>query len=82
MPIPLSPLGNLAHEHCDFISGYLDCSAQEAVSEYIVNVKFMERGNLKSDKIFPEVLRDDFWNDIELDNRTPQLIELRKMEFY
>jgi len=68
--------------HCEFIGGQLDCSAKEAVDEHIVNVKFMGKKELEDNIIFPPMIQNELWKDIEIENKAPKFIELRKMEFY
>lgn len=68
--------------HCEFVDGRLDCTAEEAVCEHIVNAKFMAKNELKENVIFPPMVIDALWEDIETEDRSPKFIQLRKMEFY
>lgn len=67
---------------CDYLEGKLDCTAQEAVSEYIVNTKFMERRELQNCTFFPAVLEQDFWQKLGKADVQPQHLALREMDFY
>ena len=67
---------------CDFVDGRLDCTAREAISEYIVDVRFMKRQELKNHTVFPSILNDACFEDITSKNGLPQFIALHKMEFY
>jgi len=67
---------------CSFIDGALDCTAEEAVSEHIVNVKFMDKSELEENQIFPTMLLSDFSEKTKLEHVSPEFIPLRKMEFY
>lgn len=67
---------------CDYLGGELDCTAQEAVSEYIVNTKFLERSELENCTFFPAVLEGDFWQKLGKADVQPQHLALREMEFY
>ena len=67
---------------CEFINGQLDCSAQEAVCEHIVDVRFMGQDDLKNYTVFPQVLNDACFEEIASNNNPPKFIALRKMEVY
>lgn len=67
---------------CDIVGGKLDCSSQDAVSEYIVDAKFMGKKELSENTIFPQVLLGDFWQKLKLEESRPEHIPLREMAFY
>jgi len=68
--------------HCEFINGLLDCSAEEAIAEHIIDVKFMDQDELRDNTVFPHMLLGDFWEKKNLKNSVPEFIELREMKFY
>ena len=67
---------------CELLDGHLDCTAEEAVSEHIVNVRFMGKDDLKNNKIFPPMLHHELCKEIEFEDTSPKFTGLRKMEFY
>lgn len=66
---------------CQFINGPLDCSAEEAISEHIVDVRFMGKDDLKDYTVFPQILNNTCFKELTSNNSSPQFIALRKMEF-
>ncbi len=69
---------------CRYISGEISTSAPEATREHIVEASFLGESEIKAIKkpVFPVVLNDPFWQDLE--EGFPQLKYLgnREMEFY
>ncbi|OCQ22847.1 hypothetical protein A7985_02505 [Pseudoalteromonas luteoviolacea] len=68
--------------HCELINGELDCSANEAVAEYIVGTNFLNKVFLDSHKVFPPMLKSGFWDKLEQGWTQPDFIKLRELEFY
>ena len=67
---------------CEFLDGHLDCTAKEAVTEHIVNVRFMGKDDIRNYKVFPPMLHYELCKEIERGEISPKFIGLRKMEFY
>ncbi|KZN59644.1 NUDIX domain-containing protein [Pseudoalteromonas luteoviolacea] len=68
--------------HCELIDGELDCSAEEAVAEYIVGTGFMDKAFLNTNEVFPPMLKSGFWDKIEQGWKQPEFISLRELAFY
>lgn len=67
---------------CELAGGNLDCTAEEATQEYIVDAKFMAAGEFGDRVVFPTMLLNGFWEKIEQADVTPEYLTLREMEFY
>jgi 8-oxo-dGTP diphosphatase len=69
---------------CRYISGEISTSAPEATREYIVEASWLDENQIKSMamRVFPEVLINNFWKDLQ--DGFPELKYLgnRQMEFY
>ena len=68
--------------HCELINGTLDCAAEEAVIEYIVDASFMDKQALESNEVYPPMLKEDFWEKVKEDSLRPEVIELRELKNY
>ena len=68
--------------HCELIDGSIDCSAEEAVIEYIVDAKFMDKDALQTNEVFPPMLKEDFWEKVNSNVVSPEVIELRELKNY
>jgi len=62
--------------------GVLSSSSAEAAREYIADAQFLSRGEFGGRTIFPPVLRDVFWADLDAGFPAPRYLGLRPMEFY
>lgn len=67
---------------CQYLRGEIDCSAEEASREYIVDARFLAREELKDKITFPSVIQEPVWQDINNQQHAPRYLGLRKMEFY
>ena len=67
---------------CELCGGELDFTSPDAISEYIVNAKFMTHQELRDNIVFPSVLKDTFWQKLARKDSSPEHITLRAMEFY
>ena len=67
---------------CDLQGGNLDSSAEEAIREHIVDAQFITREALGQLTVFPEIVVERLWSDIQQPLRAPVYIGLRKMAFY
>ncbi|MCF2858105.1 NUDIX domain-containing protein [Pseudoalteromonas sp. SMS1] len=68
--------------HCDLVGGALDCTAVEAVSEFIVDTGFKDKSFVAENDVFPPMLKSGFWDKVEQDNVQPEVIQLRQLAFY
>jgi 8-oxo-dGTP diphosphatase len=65
-----------------FVSGEPSASAHEATREFIVDAKFMARSEFQGKIVFPPVLNDVFWADLDAGFPEPKYLGVREMEFY
>ena len=65
-----------------FVSGALSTSAHEATREFIVDARFMSRSEFQGKIVFPPVLVDAFWADLDAGFPAPKYLGVREMEFY
>ena len=56
--------------------------AEEAVIEYIVDAKFMDKDALQTNEVFPLMLKEDFWEKVNSNLTSPEVIELRELKNY
>lgn len=74
--------------HCKFwhagilVGGSFDVSHEEATSEGIVEVAWLNREEIQSRIVFPPVLQGRYWEDREQGFPSIIQIPLRQMEFY
>ncbi|ESP90579.1 MULTISPECIES: NUDIX domain-containing protein [Pseudoalteromonas] len=68
--------------HCELTGGTLDCTAQEATIEYIVDATFMDRETLEVNEVYPPMLKEDFWEKVKQPSVQPKVIELRELINY
>jgi 8-oxo-dGTP diphosphatase len=68
--------------HARLISGELSTSTREAAREYIIDAQFLARTEFEGKIVFPPVLNNVFWADLETGFREPRYLGVRKMEFY
>ncbi len=76
--------------HCKFwflgelIGGELDASGPDAAAEYITQAAWRSRDELAAETlpVFPQVLAERFWLDIEAGSALPQHLPLREMAFW
>ncbi|MDE1716413.1 NUDIX hydrolase [Chromobacterium amazonense] len=64
------------------LGGAIDCSAEEAVREHIVEAAWLARGEFADKTVFPPMLLDDYWRDREHGFIAPRYVGLRQMEFH
>lgn len=69
---------------CTLIGGSLSVTAPEASREHIVEAKYFSKSEVNSEKrrIFPELLRDQFWDDMASGFPEFKYLGMREMEFY
>ena len=65
----------------DYVSGALDVSANPAEGESIVEGGWFARDALPKGHVFPEVLRDRFWDDLPSGFAAPVKLPLRQSIF-
>lgn len=65
----------------DYISGEIDVSANPAEGESISEAGWFARETLPQGHVFPEVLRDRFWDDLEAGLPAPIKLPLRQSIF-
>ena len=63
------------------IGGNLDCSANEAIREHIVEAAWLSRSEFEGKTIFPPMLLKDYWKDRERGFASSRYIGLREMAF-
>ena len=64
------------------IDGSLDCSANEAIREHIVEAAWLSRSEFEGKTIFPPMLLNSYWQDKERGFASPRYVGLREMAFY
>ena len=64
------------------IAGELSTSAREAISEYIVDAQFLSRAEFEGKIVFPPVLNNVFWTDLDAGFSERRYLGVRKMQFY
>ena len=65
----------------DYVSGEIDVSANPAENESIGEAGWFSRENLPQGYVFPEVLRDRFWDDLKTGFSSPVKLPLRQWIF-
>ena len=65
----------------DYISGEIDVSANPAEGESISEAGWFARETLPQGHVFPEVLRDRFWDELETGFPAPIKLPLRQSIF-
>ncbi len=65
----------------DYVSGDIDVTANPAEGESIAEAGFFGRHALPAGHVFPEVLRDRFWADLETGFPAPIKLPLRQSIF-
>ncbi|KKB07858.1 NUDIX domain-containing protein [Devosia chinhatensis] len=65
----------------DFIDGDIDVTRNPAAAESIFEAGWFDRTALPEGHVFPEVLRDRFWDDLEAGTRFPIKLPLRRSIF-
>lgn len=68
--------------HACVVGGELSAASAEAAREFIADTCFLSRGEFDGKIVFPPVLRDVFWVDLENGFPEPKYLGLRAMEFY
>lgn len=64
------------------IAGELSTSAREAADEYIIDAGFLSRAEFEGKIVFPPVLNNVFWTDLDAGFSEPRYLGVRQMEFY
>jgi 8-oxo-dGTP diphosphatase len=64
------------------VGGVLSTSALEAKREFIVDAKFMSRAEFDGKTVFPPVLANVFWTDLDAGFPEAKYLGVREMEFY
>jgi len=65
----------------DYVSGEIDVSANPAEGESISEAGWFARETLPQGHVFPEVLRDRFWDELETGFPAPVKLPLRQSIF-
>lgn len=65
----------------DYVSGEIDVSANPAEGESITEAGWFSRDSLPQGHVFPEVLRDRFWEDLQTGVPNPIKLPLRRSIF-
>ena len=74
--------------HCKFwlfsklLGGELSTEALEAKKEYIVDAQFISRTAFQGKIVFPSILHEQFWQDIESGFPKPKYLGIHEMKFY
>ena len=66
----------------NIVNGKIDIDTESAVSENIVEAKFMLPDEIPHEKVFPSMVLDEFWDDLKDRKSLPRQYDLRKMAFY
>ena len=65
----------------DFVSGQIDTSANPADGEAISEAGWFARDGLPAGHVFPEILRNRFWDDVTTGFQAPIKLPLRQSIF-
>lgn len=65
----------------DYLSGVIDVSANPAAGEAISEAGWFARNALPAGHVFPEVLRDRFWDEVKTGFSAPVKLALRRSIF-
>lgn len=65
----------------DYVSGAIDISANPAEGEAISEAGWFARDGLPAGHVFPEILRDRFWDDVTTGFAAPIKLPLRQSIF-
>lgn len=65
----------------DYLSGEIDVTANPAPDEAIIAAQWFSRHDLPQGHVFPEVLRQQFWHDLERGFFAPIKLPLRRSIF-
>jgi len=68
--------------HAIYKGGELDATAEEATREYIIDAQFVARNKLNDMTVFPPVVKNRLWDDLERGFSEPVYLGIRAMEFY
>lgn len=63
-------------------NGELHTEQKSAKRENITDVQFVSRSKLNDLTVFPSVVADQLWDDIEKDLLSPKYLGIREMQFY
>ncbi|UTH75949.1 NUDIX domain-containing protein [Chromobacterium sp. IIBBL 290-4] len=64
------------------LGGEIDCGAEEATREHIVEAAWLSREDFVGKTVFPPMLLQDDWREREQNLAAPRYVGLRRMEFY
>ena len=53
--------------YCEFISGNLNLENKEIDEDFLIDTKFFSKEEIKKFNVFPSILKEDFWDDLETD---------------
>ncbi|MDA3873731.1 MAG: NUDIX domain-containing protein [Kiritimatiellae bacterium] len=69
---------------CELKGGAISTDADEAVREHIVEAGFFSREEIQAEQkdVFPELLHEEFWNDLQDGFSVFRHINLREMAYY
>ena len=69
---------------CTLNGGDLSVEAHEAVREHIVEARFFSKEEIRNEPrdVFPEILKDRFWNDLTAGFPNFEYIGLREMAYF
>jgi 8-oxo-dGTP diphosphatase len=65
----------------DYVSGEIDVSRNPAEGESIIEASWFDRHALPAGHVFPEILRDRFWNDFDSGKTASIKLPLRQSIF-
>jgi 8-oxo-dGTP diphosphatase len=68
---------------CQLLGGALSTAAQEATREHIIDARFFTESEIKGEPrdVFPEILRNAFWDDFKSGFPSFRHLSLRKMAY-
>ncbi len=67
---------------CDYLSGTPYVAESETAHEYIIEAGWFDKSDLQNLTLFPDVLKNGFWNDLENNFNEVKYLPIREMEFY
>ena len=67
--------------HAEYLEGEIDATAEEAVGEHIVDARFVPRDEIEGLLVFPPVVQDRLWQDLDEGFPRPVHLCLREIDF-
>ena len=67
---------------CNYLSGTTFVAESETAREHVVDAGWFDKTELENMQLFPEILKTEFWNDIENGFSEVKYLPIHDTEFY